>query len=245
MMKLTMCALALLSLSSCYAQDKPKGTFALARNGKAVATIILARNPTRSAEFAAGELQDHVRNITSATLPIVREPDANQTAVVKGARILVGESAATRNLGLKSADFKPQEYLIQSTRDTLILMGNDEMAASDAESAGISEPGRAPGKFGLAASFNGKNTLLSTPDSHFSDETGSLSGWVQLLDKASDVDGTILSPGRRRCCMDVSNRSARRSDFNHFLSHLRRGQNIARSDFFAAVSRLALRDGDA
>jgi hypothetical protein len=44
---------------------------------------------------------------------------------VEGLRILVGESQATRDLGLKSADFKPQEYLVKFLPDTIVLMGSD------------------------------------------------------------------------------------------------------------------------
>ena len=38
---------------------------------------------------------------------------------------LVGESAATRKLGLKGQDFQPQEYLIRVRDDTIVLMGRD------------------------------------------------------------------------------------------------------------------------
>ena len=37
----------------------------------------------------------------------------------------MGESAATRKLGLKGADFQPQEYLIRIQDDTIVLMGRD------------------------------------------------------------------------------------------------------------------------
>ncbi|MCY3017844.1 MAG: hypothetical protein NTW87_02270 [Planctomycetota bacterium] len=44
----------------------------------------------------------------------------------EGARILVGESEATRALGLRSADFQPQEFLVRFLPDTLLLLGRDK-----------------------------------------------------------------------------------------------------------------------
>lgn len=93
----------------------------LARAGQPAATIVVAEKPTRAAQLAAAELRAHVRLISGATLPI-----ANDAADVKGPRILVGESKATQALGLKTADFKPQEYLVRFLPDTLVLMGRDK-----------------------------------------------------------------------------------------------------------------------
>jgi hypothetical protein len=96
-------------------------TLELARDGQPAATIVMAEKPTRAAQLAAAELQEHVRLISGATLPIV-----NNAAEVKGVRILAGESKATQALGLKNADFKPQEYLIRFLPDALVLMGRDK-----------------------------------------------------------------------------------------------------------------------
>ena len=82
---------------------------------------MVAERPTRAAQLAAAELQEHVRLISGATLPLV-----NDTVEVKGLRIMVGESKATQALGLKNADFKPQEYLIRFAPDLLVLMGRDK-----------------------------------------------------------------------------------------------------------------------
>jgi Domain of unknown function (DUF4838) len=92
----------------------------LVQDGQPAATIVVAAGPTPAARLAALELQHHLEQITGARLPI-RHPD--EPAV--GVRILVGESAATRRLGLKGADFKPQEYLIRIREDVIVLMGRD------------------------------------------------------------------------------------------------------------------------
>jgi len=94
--------------------------FTLVRDGKPAATIVVAAEPTPSARLAALELQNHVRLITGVVLPIARD-----TQPVRGARVLVGESAATRDMGLTSERFDPQEYLIRFRPDTLILIGRD------------------------------------------------------------------------------------------------------------------------
>ncbi|MDD5707648.1 MAG: hypothetical protein PHR35_17145, partial [Kiritimatiellae bacterium] len=102
----------------------------LVENGQPRATIVLAERPTRAAQLAAYELQYHIRKITGVDLPMAAE-----TQPATGARVLVGESAATRELGLKSADFAPQEYLIAfrptgptspTAPNTLVLIGRDK-----------------------------------------------------------------------------------------------------------------------
>jgi hypothetical protein len=94
---------------------------ALVRQAVPVAAIMLDAQPTRAAQFAAAELQWHVEKIAGARLPIV-----TSDAEFKGQRILVGESPATRALGLKSDDFKDQEYLIRFLPDGVVLMGRDK-----------------------------------------------------------------------------------------------------------------------
>jgi len=93
----------------------------LVKDGKPVASIVIAADkPSRAAQFAAFEIQHHVKLITGATLPIV-----NDQAAVEGAKILVGDSAATRALGLKREDFKGEEYLVKNAPDAIVLIGND------------------------------------------------------------------------------------------------------------------------
>jgi len=92
----------------------------LVSNGTPAASIVLGKEPTRSAQFAAYELQYHLKKITGAELPIVTDE-----AEVTGPRLLVGESEATAALGLPGKPFNSQEYLIRFLPDALVLMGND------------------------------------------------------------------------------------------------------------------------
>ncbi|HQE82957.1 MAG TPA: DUF4838 domain-containing protein [Candidatus Hydrogenedentes bacterium] len=98
--------------------DKP--AFTLARDGQPACTIVVSEHATPAARLAALELQYHVLKITSAELSI--RPD---TDPVTGPRVLVGDSSATRAMGLKSTDFAPQEYLIAFRPETVILIGRD------------------------------------------------------------------------------------------------------------------------
>ena len=75
---------------------------------------MIGKVPARAASFAARELQWHVKEITGATLPIVRDTEA-----VAGTRILVGESEAARALGVTLDGFKRQEYLIRFAPEAL------------------------------------------------------------------------------------------------------------------------------
>jgi hypothetical protein len=70
--------------------------------------------------LAALELQYHILAITGAEIPIRSD---NQQ--LEGHQMLVGESAATRRLGLRSRDFPSQEYLIAFRKDKLVLIGRD------------------------------------------------------------------------------------------------------------------------
>jgi hypothetical protein len=111
---------ALLSAVGCSA-DK----VTLVRDGKPAAAIVIAAEPTRSAQLAAAEIQEHVRRITGATLPIVSDA-AKPPPAGEPARILVGDSRATAALGLRGTDFKPQEYLIHFAPGTVVLLGRDK-----------------------------------------------------------------------------------------------------------------------
>ena len=93
----------------------------IVQEGRPTAVIVLAPDAAPAAQLAAFELQWHLRKITGATLGIV--PDAPMLA---GVKILVGESAATRVFGLRSADFATQEYLVRvAPPDMVVLLGRD------------------------------------------------------------------------------------------------------------------------
>ncbi|NLC57998.1 MAG: DUF4838 domain-containing protein [Armatimonadetes bacterium] len=114
----------LLAGEAAAAPPSPTTRLVLVRAGKPASTILLARKPTRAAQFAAYELQWHVQQMTGARLPIRHEG-----APVTGTRILVGQSAATDALGIRAAALGRQEYVIRlrpaSPAPTLVLLGRD------------------------------------------------------------------------------------------------------------------------
>ena len=107
--------------TGCTVKDQRNAGLLLVKDGVPAATIVIGKEASRSAQLAAVELQYHIEKISGAKLPIATDEDK-----IKGARILVGASAATRALGLSNRDFKTQEYLIRFLPGTLILMGKDK-----------------------------------------------------------------------------------------------------------------------
>ena len=178
-MRLTIaCALMLVLTNADAASMK------LVKGGVPNATVVLSADPTRAASMAARELQEHVRLITGAQLPIVRDDTS-----VDGVRILVGESEATRALGLRSEDFASQEYLIRAEDRTLVLMGRDEPPRAPGQG---SEPAAAEGRFGAALAFDGLEDAVVAPDCGLDDEAGSLEAWVYLSTTPQENESTIL-----------------------------------------------------
>jgi len=102
--------------------------FALVTGGRPAATIVLAALPTPAAHLAALELRHHVHRLTGVVLPV-------RCDSATGPVILVGESSATRALGLRNQDFSPQEYLVRIEPDRVVLLGRDtrDFAAAPAE----------------------------------------------------------------------------------------------------------------
>jgi len=115
--------LAIMLLSGTSIEAKAvKKQLTLVKHGKPKATIVLAAKPCKAAQLGAYELQQHVKLITGAELPIVREEEKTS----KGVTIYIGESKAVKKLGLKNKDFKNQEYLIRFLPNAIILTGRDK-----------------------------------------------------------------------------------------------------------------------
>ena len=67
----------------------------LVREGKANATIVLSKRPTTPAQFAAQELQHHLKLISGATVPIVSEGNPTD-----GIPLYLGDTDAAHPRGL-------------------------------------------------------------------------------------------------------------------------------------------------
>jgi len=90
------------------------------------ATIVIAKDASQSAKLAAKEFNYHIVKVTGIKLPEKTDNNISDLKMLKGTAVLIGESKFTRRLGLQSADFKRQEYLIRATPGMLILLGRDK-----------------------------------------------------------------------------------------------------------------------
>lgn len=169
-------------LTQAHAQD-----LYLTRSGQPTATIAIAKEPVHAAVFAARELQYHVHKITGATLPIVADD-----VRVAGNRILVGESAGTRQLGLATDELGEQEYLIQFRPNTLVLLGRDDAKPVEGNVSVVGDIERTEGRFGRSVAFNGKDTAVTVRGGGFNDEEGTVEAWVWLPAEPQPRHNTIL-----------------------------------------------------
>lgn len=101
-----------------YANEKE---LVLVKDGKPNATIIISTNQRQAAKLAVAEFQNYVKKITDCSLPI-----ANDTEDIKGIRVLIGESKASQTLGFDNHSFDPEESLVRSGNDYLLIIGKDE-----------------------------------------------------------------------------------------------------------------------
>ncbi len=109
----------LMGIAGCVTLSSPR-ELTLVKDGRSVATIIVAETPTKAAQLAAFEIQEHVRIITGAVLPIVKEGGATT-----GVKLFVGASKAAAAAGAP-VDFKDQEYAVQFTSDSIMILGKDK-----------------------------------------------------------------------------------------------------------------------
>jgi len=101
-------------------KESTMNDLAIVKDGKPMASIIVAAEPTSSAALAAEELRSFVKKITGAELPLVTD-----TAKADGIKIYVGENPDLEKLGVATADFRTQEYVVKILPDTIILAGKD------------------------------------------------------------------------------------------------------------------------
>ncbi len=115
--------LALVVLLTGFVTAVSAAPYELTRDGAPTSAIVLEPTPTRAAQFAAFELQAHVRKITGAVLPILAEGAPVATGHVL---LAVGQGAAAREAGLPATGFQPQEYAIRCRPGQILLVGRDQ-----------------------------------------------------------------------------------------------------------------------
>ena len=95
----------------------------LVRDGKPVSAIILPARATSTAQFSAMELRHHIKMISGAKLPIIKEGEP-----FNGFGIYVGETDFARKNGFWGEDFRLEESQIKFTPSGVILIGRDLQA---------------------------------------------------------------------------------------------------------------------
>lgn len=91
----------------------------LVEHGQPRAEIVISETPERTVRLAAQQLQDYVKKISGATLPIVTTPDA------QAVKVYVGHSSYTDRLHVTSEGLKAGAYQIKTGDDWIVLLGDD------------------------------------------------------------------------------------------------------------------------
>lgn len=92
----------------------------LVRDGKSVATIVVAADAPPATHYAAAELIHHLERATGAKLPLTSTPPAS------GPRILLGDTPAARAANLHSSALPLETFTLRTLDDrTLLIAGRD------------------------------------------------------------------------------------------------------------------------
>ena len=98
----------------------PDNGLTVARNGKALARIILPSKASAAAQFAAAELRDYLSRISRATFAITSE------APLESPRIFVGDCGAARAKGLDVGTLKRDGFYRAVIDNDLYILGRDD-----------------------------------------------------------------------------------------------------------------------
>ena len=92
----------------------------LVENAQPRAEIVIAGQPLRTVRLAAQELQDDIKTLSGARLPIVTQPSEGVAAVY------VGRSEHTDRLKISTEGLKYGAYRISVGDTWLVLIGDDQ-----------------------------------------------------------------------------------------------------------------------
>lgn len=111
----------LAGLFSCLALSSPvSGEIIMAGAKKPLSAIVISPEAPNSVQLAANELQTHLETIGLGKLPISRESD-----FLPEPAIYLGESAASRRLGIDLKNFGSDAFEIRPDGDNLVIAGRD------------------------------------------------------------------------------------------------------------------------
>ena len=95
----------------------------LVRKGQPSSLIVVSDSPLPSQTEAAAEFQEHLKRMSGAVIPIIKESEIKETG--DRALILVGPTARTIQEGIDAAKFEREAFAIRSGKNFLILAGDD------------------------------------------------------------------------------------------------------------------------
>lgn len=151
---LGLACIVLLTKSTCARADQQ--TVTLVQNKKPAASIVIAKEADKVARFAATELQYHIQLVTGAKLPIVTDDKP-----VEDTRVMVGDSKATRALGIDPSTFdNPQIGLVRFVDNGIVIIGRDKPDKGRL----VFDPARAHGYRTWPGFWDDQGTLYATYD---------------------------------------------------------------------------------
>lgn len=173
-----------LAVAASFASAAPEPSYTLVKDGKPTSVIVIPRQPASGvAAWGAKELQDHVKKITGADVPVVYDDDKVDAGLV---RISIGDTVLSRAAGLDMNKLAEQEYQLQFEPGVILLMGRD-LCPNPWPMEVQGRYKSAEGVFGLGHGVGGRIMWSSHA---FPDGKGSIELWMR-----DDVQGNIWKIG--------------------------------------------------
>lgn len=109
---------------------QPGVSLTLVKDGQPASVIITNGKPKEGQTRAAAELQDHIRIMTGATLPIVKENQLQSDP--SKVLILIGQSNLAKARGVDTSSLEPETLIVKTAQGALVLAGEDGGSSSNA-----------------------------------------------------------------------------------------------------------------
>lgn len=123
-------------LASRQATPAAKATLVtLVKDGQPVSVIVTRAGAGEGESLAAAELQEHIRIMSGATLPIAVEtelrPDPSKAVIV------IGGCERARQHGIDTSKFAPESFVVKTAKNVLLLVGDDSGSKSNARTGSL------------------------------------------------------------------------------------------------------------
>lgn len=122
MAKLYSWALMLSTVTLWTVRAEAAGTVPVVVQGRSVATVITADQPSEVVQYATQELVHHIEKATGARLEIARESDPDAATP---SRIYLGDCRAARAAGIRVSELAPETFVLRTGEDAIFIAGSD------------------------------------------------------------------------------------------------------------------------